>query len=136
MREIKKFEYYARWIAFLPASILAAFLALAATRLWLLFIMSDGMFGGVVTEAFPSVACGVAFIEAAYYIAPSHKKPATFSLLAALLLFIGFGFATSLIFGNLTWQIIVALVATLLGAGISTWLRIARIESTKLAKWV
>ena len=92
------------------------------------------MFRAVVAEAFPGFACGLAFIEAGYFIAPSHKKIVSFSLFAVLLLFIGFGLAASLIVGQQEWQKFVAITGVLIGAGSSTWRTVAHIESRELTE--
>ena len=90
------------------------------------------MFRAVVAEAFPGFACGLAFIEAGYHIAPCHKKAVAFSLFAVLVLFIGFGLAATLIVGKPEWQKFVAIAGVLVGAGASSWRIIAHIESTEL----
>jgi len=68
-----------RWIAVLPASILALFLV----SIFLKFSMS---FSGletdsIISQCFIGVACGVAFIYAGVSVAPSHKVKVAFSLM-------------------------------------------------------
>tara|TARA_R110001583_G_scaffold194839_1_gene367277 strand:- start:4466 stop:4837 length:372 start_codon:yes stop_codon:yes gene_type:complete len=68
-----------RWIAVLPASILALFLV----SIFLKFSMS---FSGletdsIISQCFIGFTCGVAFIYAGVYVAPSHKVKVAFSLM-------------------------------------------------------
>jgi hypothetical protein len=68
-----------KWIAVLPVSILALFLA----SIFLKFTMS---FSGletdsIISQCFIGFACGIAFIYAGAYIAPSHNVKVAFILM-------------------------------------------------------
>ena len=85
-----------RWVAVLPASLIAALVA------WFVVTLGNGIFNGPQSdgicsllwrgciEFFASMVMGATFVYAGAYVAPSHKKCVSYVLAGVGLLVIGF----------------------------------------------
>jgi hypothetical protein len=95
-----------RWIAVLPASVLAAWAA------WIAVTIGNRIFSGaqgidtdsflfrVGVEFLAGVAMGAAFVYAGTYVAPSHKKHAAYVLAGIGLVVVGFLLFPALVTSN------------------------------------
>ena len=116
----------ARWVAVLPAAMLAAFFSLAALRLWLMFVMVDSTFRDVSAELFPNLTAGTLLIQVGVLTAPTKKREVAFTIFSLLLLGIGMGIGVNWAAFSSSWQQMTAIACLVIGSSIATWHTVAR----------
>ena len=116
-----------RWIAFLPAAIIAAFIGHFLMRLFSLLGSSrygdDSWWSYIWSEFLANGAFGAAFVYAGCYVAPSQKKGVGIALAAVLLFLSGAAFFVNLSMKE--WMGIWGLIGLNIGSG---WIAYATIQ--------
>lgn len=115
----------ARWLAVVPAAVLAAFFSLVALRLWLLFVMGDSTFRDVSAELFPNLTAGTLLIQVGVWTAPTKKREVAFAIFSLLLLGIGMGIGVNWAAFSSSWQQMTAIASLAIGSSIATWYAVA-----------
>ena len=115
----------ARWVAFLPAAMIAAFLSLVALRLFLMFVMSDSTLRAVSVELFPNLTAGTVLIQVGVLTAPTKKREVAFAIFSILLLGIGIGIGVNWAAFSSSWQQMTAIACLAIGSSTATWHAVA-----------
>jgi hypothetical protein len=112
-----------RWLAILPAAILAAWLAyFLMTLAWNISLSLQGIdltsfFVRTCNLAASSLAMGVAFVYVGAYVAPSYKHPTAIGLAIIAVLLMGAMIALALYVGNPDYWALWQGICLAVGAG-------------------